>query len=86
MGIRVLCLGSGLKTALLTGNDTSEYFDKLKARLEPSGPVSPSLGYFAVGSTKDEVLAVQGSPDSFTDTRWEYGSLSWVRFENGLVT
>ena len=54
--------------------------------MEPSGPVSPSLGYFTVGSTKDEVLAVQGTPDSFTDTRWEYGSLSWVRFENGLVT
>ena len=73
------------ENGLVTDWNNTDY-DKLKARLEPSGPVSPSLGYFTVGSTKDEVLAVQGSPDSFTDTRWEYGSLSWVRFENGLVT
>ena len=50
-----------------------------------TAPPSVELDYFIVGSTKDEVLAVQGSPDSFTDTRWEYGSWSWVRFENGLV-
>ena len=73
------------ENGLVTDWNNTDY-DKLKARLEPSRPVSPSPGYFTVGSTKDEVLAVQGSPDSFTDTRWEYGSLSWVRFENGLVT
>ena len=73
------------RSGLVTDWNNTDY-DKLKARLEPSGPVSPSLGYFTVGSTKDEVLAVQGTPDSFTDTRWEYGSFSWVRFRSGLVT
>ena len=41
--------------------------------------------YFTVGSTKDAVLAAQGSPNRFTDTRWEYGLYSWVRFQNGRV-
>ena len=67
-----------------TWNDTG--LDDLNARLEPSGPVGANLGYFTVGSTKDEVLAAQGSPDSFTDTRWEFGCCSWVRFVNDRVT
>ena len=57
----------------------------LNAELVPSEPVVFSPGYFTVGSTKDEVLAVQGSPRRFTDTKWEYG-LSWVQFQNGRVT
>jgi hypothetical protein len=28
---------------------------------------------FAIGSTKDEVLTVQGSPDRASDTYWRYG-------------
>ena len=58
---------------------------QLKAKLLPSGPVAASLDYFTVGSSKDEVLALQGSPKSFTETEWNYGA-SWVRFENGRVT
>ena len=30
-------------------------------------------------------LAAQGSPNRFTDTRWEYGITSWVQFQNGRV-
>jgi len=37
-----------------------------------------------VGSTKDEVLAVQGTPDRFTDTTFSYGT-SDVFFEKGRV-
>lgn len=43
-----------------------------------------SQGFFTVGSTKDAVLAVQGSPDKFTDDNFTYG-LSEVRFEDGRV-
>jgi hypothetical protein len=42
-------------------------------------------GYFTVGSTKYEVLVTQGTPDKFTDTKWEY-QFSSVYFANGLVT
>jgi hypothetical protein len=46
---------------------------------------SITLGYFTVGSTKDEVLAVQGSPDSFTNTVWKYGP-SEIYFGQDRVT
>jgi len=42
-------------------------------------------GSFTVGSTKDEVIAVQGTPTKFNDYVWEYGYSS-VIFENGRVT
>lgn len=34
---------------------------------------SSARGYFTVGSTEDEVLAVQGTPDEFSDTKFGYG-------------
>ncbi len=42
-------------------------------------------GYFTVGSTKDEVLAIQGTPTSFSETQWGYG-LFHVSFQGGRVT
>ena len=42
-------------------------------------------GTFTVGSTKGEVVAIQGQPSSFTDTQFNYGS-SRVYFWNGRVT
>jgi outer membrane protein assembly factor BamE (lipoprotein component of BamABCDE complex) len=48
-----------------------------------SAPVRPAA-YFTVGSTKDEVLAVQGTPTSFSEAQWAYG-LSHVSFQNGRV-
>jgi len=59
-------------------------FPKLKAQLLPrAGTATPP--FFTVGSSKDEVLAVQGSPDQFTDTTFSYGS-SHVYFQNGRVS
>ena len=51
------------------------------------GMTQPDLsgGYFTVGSTKDEVLALQGTPERFTETSFYYGT-SEVRFEQGHVT
>ena len=55
----------------------------LKAQLLPKNPVE-AKAFFTVGSTKDEVLAVQGTPDKFTDTSFSYGS-SDIHFSNGRV-
>lgn len=65
--------------------------------MTPASPVSPVTAnssqsnlasttekYFTIGSSKQEVLAIQGTPDRFTDTQFEYG-LSKVNFENGKV-
>jgi outer membrane protein assembly factor BamE (lipoprotein component of BamABCDE complex) len=59
----------------------------LKAKIAPSGPVDENLHSFTVGSSKDEVLFVQGQPDSVetSDTdRWSYGAAN-VNFGNGRV-
>lgn len=58
-------------------------FPKLKAKLLPSAQVEPK-DFFTVGSTKDEVLALQGTPSRFTDSSLHYGT-SDVFFENGRV-
>jgi hypothetical protein len=56
----------------------------LRAEILPSGP-GHRQGYFTVGSTKDEVLAAQGTPAEFTESFWKYGS-STVYFQSGRVT
>ena len=43
-----------------------------------------TIGYFTVGSNKDEVLAVQGQPNDFDDRVWWYG-LSRVFFNQNRV-
>ena len=59
-------------------------FKELKVRMLPR--VASKRGYFTIGSSKDEVLAVQGTPDGFTDTSFHYG-LSSVYFNaDGRVT
>ncbi len=56
---------------------------ELKAKLIPS-PQTTAKPYFTLGSTKDEVIAVQGTPDEFSETMFRYGS-SRVDFQNGRV-
>jgi curved DNA-binding protein CbpA len=56
----------------------------LNAVMLSSGP-GHRPGYFTVGSTKDEVLAAQGTPAEFSESSWKYGS-STVHFQNGRVT
>jgi len=48
----------------------------LRVKLWPDGPVDTSLRFFTIGSTKDEVLSVQGTPTSFSADRFDYGSSS----------
>ena len=57
----------------------------LKVRMLPSRPVRITKGYFTIGSTKDRVLAVQGTPTEFTDSVWKYGPSS-VLFSGDRVT
>jgi hypothetical protein len=44
----------------------------------------PLVPYFTVGSTKDDVIRVQGTPKKMTDRVFTYG-LSEVYFRNGRV-
>lgn len=59
-------------------------FNPLHAKLAPSATASDSSDFFTIGSTKDEVLAVQGTPTTFGDREWAYG-LSKVKFKNDRV-
>jgi hypothetical protein len=56
----------------------------LGVKVLPSGRVDGNRDYFTVGSSKDEVLVVQGTPTGLTDTEWGYGPSS-VYFSNGRV-
>ena len=58
--------------------------DPLNVRLEPSGD-KPQPKVFGIGSTKEEVRAVQGQPLSETERTWMY-NVSRVYFERGRVT
>ena len=77
-GLSKVYFGNGRVTSW----DNSNY-NPLRTKLIPSQR-TVNRGYFTVGSTKDEVLAVQGTPDSFTDYMFKYG-LSKVHFRNGRV-
>jgi len=57
---------------------------ELKVRMQATVPVESST--FTIGSTKDEVLAIQGTPDSITYSMFQYG-FSRVYFDHqGRVT
>jgi outer membrane protein assembly factor BamE (lipoprotein component of BamABCDE complex) len=56
----------------------------LKVRLLPSANMARPE-YFTVGSTKDDVLAVQGTPTEFSEDKFEYG-FSIVYFSHGVVS
>jgi hypothetical protein len=57
----------------------------LKVKLLPALSLEAAPAYFTVGSTKDEVLAVQGTPTRLSDRVWEY-SHSRVYFDSERVT
>jgi hypothetical protein len=57
----------------------------LRVKLWPRVYVDPYLDFFTVGSTKDEVIKVQGTPTAFTEDQFEYGG-SIIYFSNNRVT
>jgi hypothetical protein len=56
----------------------------IRVKLWPSSAVDPDLASYTVGSSKDVVLTVQGTPTAFTEDRFEYGR-SVVNFRNNRV-
>jgi hypothetical protein len=56
----------------------------LNVQLRPGHPVDERMHYFTIGSTRDEVLAVQGTPTGFAYNTYEYGT-SKVHFRDGRV-
>ena len=61
----------------------SSSLEPLSVVMTPSR--EPENDYFTVGSSKDEVLGVQGTPTQLTENRWAYG-YSYIDFEKGRVT
>jgi hypothetical protein len=72
------------KPAAATADQTT-IGDKARIEVEKVLPRPPAQSRIRVGSTKEDVLAVQGKPDSATETVWRYGQ-SEVYFKNGRVT
>lgn len=64
----------------------SEWQDNMGDPTQFSHPAATKrLPYITRGSTKQDVLAIQGRPLRETDTAWDYG-LSRINFHNGKVT
>ena len=55
----------------------------LKVKLKSFYPTSKTQ--FAIGSTMDEVIDIQGTPDYYSESRFRYGT-SYVYFSNRSVT
>jgi hypothetical protein len=62
------------------------YFGNLKILLIPSPPSGPEnpANFFTIGSTPDQVLAVQGTPTSVHGNRWSF-NFAAVSFREGKV-
>lgn len=56
----------------------------IKVKLVPSSHTDVSRGYFTSGSTRDEVVAIQGTPTSIWEDTWQYGKSS-ITFEDNKV-
>jgi hypothetical protein len=84
-----------LGTRMFKYGDSSVYFRHDKVvnwHQAPSSPLTAKLlptqhvqaEYFTVGSSKDVVLSVQGTPDQFSETTFNYG-YSTVTFKDEVV-
>lgn len=56
----------------------------IRVKLWPDAPVDPDLDSFGVGSSKNVVLVVQGTPTYFSENEFGYGGAA-VYFRNGRV-
>lgn len=56
----------------------------IRVKLWPSAPVDPDLDSFGVGSSKNVVLVVEGTPTYFSENKFSYGG-SEVYFQNDRV-
>ena len=58
----------------------------IRVKLWPSTAVDPSLASYTVGSSKDVVLTVQGTPTAFSEDRFEYGKSIVIFRRNKVVS
>lgn len=58
---------------------------RLRVRILPENPSALPPKYFSRGSTKDDVLALQGTPSRLEGERWYYGA-DYVLFVSGKVS
>jgi hypothetical protein len=56
----------------------------VRVKLWPRAFVDPALDFFSAGSTRDEVLKIQGTPSTLAEDRFEYGG-AIVYFSNNRV-
>jgi curved DNA-binding protein CbpA len=56
----------------------------MRVKLWPDAAVDTSLKYFSVGSTKNDVLVVQGTPTTLAQGKFAYGA-SEIYFQNNRV-
>jgi hypothetical protein len=83
-------LGYGLSDVSFQGGRVTSWYispvNSLHVKMLASDGTAAvrSSSFFTLGSTKDEVLAVQGTPTSFTEFQWAYG-LSHVSFQGDKV-
>jgi len=73
-----------LKDNSVIGWRVDPFSSPIRVKLWPEAPVDTSLDYFTVGSSKDVVLVVQGTPTAFSEDKFEYGG-SEVYFQNNRV-
>jgi hypothetical protein len=57
----------------------------IRVKLWPASPLAPGVTTFGPGSTKSDVIALQGTPNLFSDNEFGYGS-STVFFKHDRVT
>jgi hypothetical protein len=57
----------------------------LRARLSPSDGPATAIGGIRIGSTKEEILRLNGTPTRLDDDVWEYG-YSKIYFSSGRVS
>ena len=73
-----------LKGGFVVGWRIDPVSSPIRVKLWPQYTINPSPEYFTIGSSRDIVLAVQGTPTTLTEDTWEYGG-SEVVFRNNKV-
>jgi hypothetical protein len=73
-----------LKRGFVVGWRIDPVSSPIRVKLWPQYTINPSPEYFTIGSSRDIVLAVQGTPTAFTEDKCEYGG-SEVDFRDNKV-
>jgi hypothetical protein len=73
-----------LKDGVVIGWRIDPVSSPIRVKLWPQASVDPGLDFFYYGSSKDSVLALQGTPTGFSENKFEYGG-SVVYFQHNRV-